>query len=159
MRRGPLVRQAAEKRLAMRLQFSIRWIFAVTAIVGVALAALSAEPRWISGLLIQLIFMGMPGVVAIPLVAGRGYARAFAIGAVVPTLIGVAVAGRFIVAGNVWVRSGMSGHWEVAELAKFHFGQHADLIRFFAIFIWSAILVGGTAAVVIRWLVGTVDEK
>jgi hypothetical protein len=140
----------------MRFQFSIRWIFAVTAIVGVALAALSAKPSWISGLLIQLIFLAMPGFVAVLLVAGRGYARAFAIGAVAPTLIGFAIAGRFLVGGD-WI---FAGTWRVLELAEYLFGQRADLIRFFAIFIWSATLIGGTVAVVIRWLVGTTpDDK
>ena len=137
----------------MRFQFSIRWIIAVTAIVGVALAALSAEPSRISGCLIQLIFLIMPGLVAVMLFSGRGYIRSFAMGAVVPTLIGAAIAGRLIIAGNVWTDA-----WKVSELIWYMFGQRADLFRFFAIYIWSATLLGGTAAVVIRWLVGTTPD-
>src|SRR2546426_742364 len=91
---------ARQGRIAMRFQFSIRWIFAATAIVGLGLAALSAESGWISGGVIQLIFLVMPGLVATLLVAGRGYARFFAMGAVVPTLIGVAILVWFLIVGG-----------------------------------------------------------
>jgi len=133
-----------------RFQFSIRWSCAVTAAVGLALAALSAEPKWISAVMIQLIFLAMPGLVAILLVAARGYVRSFAMGAAAPTLIGFAVAGRFLVAGD-WTL----GALEVGELARFMFRQTADVLRVLAIIIWSSTLLGGTVAVVIRWLVGT----
>jgi len=51
----------------MCFQFSIRWIFAATAIVGLALSALSVERIWISSIVIQLIFLVMPGMVAVML--------------------------------------------------------------------------------------------
>jgi len=137
----------------MRFQFSIRWIFAVTMAVGLALAALSAKPSWISNMLIQLIFLVMPGLVATLLVAGRGYARAFAIGAVAPPLVGFAVTGRFLVAAN-W---GWPTNKSIVEMAAYIFGLREDL-GVVAIYIWSATLLGGTLAVVIRWLVGTTPE-
>ena len=132
-----------------RFQISIRWSCAVTAMVGLALAALSAEPKWISSVAIQLIFLAMPGLVAILLVAGLGYVRTFAMGAAAPTLIGLVVAGRFLVAGD-WTL----GALEVGELARFVFRQTADVLRLLAIIIWSSTLLGGTVAVVIRLLVG-----
>jgi cell division protein FtsX len=75
-------------------------------------------------------------------------------GAVAPTLIGFGVAGRSLVAGD-W---SIAGTWRILELAEYVFGQRVDLIRVLAIFVWSATLLGGIAAVVIRWLVGTTPE-
>jgi hypothetical protein len=140
--------------MAKRFQFSIRWLLAVTAIVGVALAALSAKPNWISGGVIQLIFLMMPGLVAILLVVGRGNVRAFAIGALVPALIGVPIVVWFLIAGGLQV-AGSFPPYTAVGMAEYLFGRPVVVMRVFAIFIWSATLFGGTAAVVIRWLVGT----
>jgi len=141
------------------MQFSIRWIFAVTAIVGLAFAALSAKPSWMSGGVIELIFLVMPGLVAILLVSGRGYARAFAIGAVVPSLIGVPIVLWFLI-GLGWEAVGWPGQATADDLTEHMFHRPAIALRIFAIFVWSATLLGGTAAVVIRWLVGTTpDDK
>jgi hypothetical protein len=140
-----------------RFQFSIRWIFVVTAIVGVALAALSIERTWISSIVIQLIFLVMPGMVAALLFSGRGYARSFAMGAVAPTLIGFAIVVRFLVAQE-WRFGGRSPGWRrLAELA-FEQPWESDFLKILAIFIWSATLVGGTAAIVVRWLVSTTPK-
>jgi hypothetical protein len=139
LRRILLAHQAAEKRLAMRLQFSIRWILAVTAVVGVALAALSAEPRWISSIVIQMIFLLMPGMAVALLVAGRGYARAFAIGAVVPTLIGVPIVVSYSVIRGLELVGYLGSPYELAE---YLFGGPAGVMRVLALFLWSATLLG-----------------
>jgi len=136
----------------MQFQFSIRWIFAVTALVGLALAALSARPSWISGLLIQLIFLAMPGLVATLLVVGRSYVRAFAMGAVAPALIGVPIVVSFSVVRGLNLVGYLRSPYELAE---YLFGGPAGVMRVLALFLWSATLLGGTAAVIIRWLVGT----
>ena len=78
-------------------------------------------------------------------------------GAVAPTLIGFAVVVRFLVAHEWRFGGTLAGR----ELVEFVFQQpwDSDVLKTLATFVWSATLLGGTAAVVIRWLIGTTEEK
>jgi hypothetical protein len=75
--------------MARRFQFSIRWIFVVTAMIAVICTALWAKPTPMSGGLFLLLQVAIPTCAIVGTVQGRGYVRAFCIGAALPSSFGV----------------------------------------------------------------------
>ncbi|HEX5443961.1 MAG TPA: hypothetical protein VFW87_09045 [Pirellulales bacterium] len=113
------------RRMAAKVQFSLRTIFVVTAVAAVVVAEAVAFPGWLADIMgVGITFLLPPAFVAQIVYARRG-GRAFGIGAC-----------------SVWLAVGWMDRV---------FGISVDGNRIGFSIVWSLILVGGGVAVLVRW--------
>lgn len=72
-----------------RPQFSLRILLASIAAISLGLAAVMPEPTWITALLMIASLFVAAAISAIGVCFGRGFVRAFCIGAAIPAAIGI----------------------------------------------------------------------
>ncbi|HWB08566.1 MAG TPA: hypothetical protein VG826_05055 [Pirellulales bacterium] len=132
-----------------RLQFSVEWVLASTIVVAIALAALSAEPAWLSILAIRLTLIAAMGLVAVMAFQGGPWARAFAAGAAFPVAVGAILA----VAPLFYLPEQMPSPERADQVVR-AFGDLAETeLRFRAGFVLGASLLSGLAGLGLSWLV------
>jgi hypothetical protein len=143
-------------RIIARPQFSLRWLFAVTAAAAVMLGEAVAFPGWIA----WAVGIAVTPLLACAFVAGivyaRGYGQAFCIGALVWWL-----AARWIMDVSFGVPTLNS---EIANMHGLHLSGYAladhlprlDMLggeyRIDYCVLWLLMTAGGFVAVVVRWL-------
>ena len=69
-----------------RPTFSLRTMLVVIAAFGVVFAEFFAVPEWLATLLGSFLNLALPAILAVGIVFGRNYCRAFCIGAIVPAI-------------------------------------------------------------------------
>jgi len=125
--------------MAKRFQFSIRWIFTLTAIVGLICAVLLTRPTPVTGGLFLLLLVVIPAVAVVGIIQGQGFFRAFCVGAGIPSSFGMIVWWSYV--------DQYSGSFEPLEYAG-EFGGKAE-----ATFIWATALFTGLACVGFYWFI------
>lgn len=113
--------------MAAKVQFSLRTIFVVTAVVALFAAEAVAFPEMIAGIGGFVVTMLQPSVFVAQIVYGRAAGRAFGIGAL-----------------STWLT--------VISVIKFLSVEMVDGGRIDYCILWSMILAGGGVAVFVRWL-------
>ena len=112
--------------MAAKVQFSLRMIFVVTAMVALVAAEAVAFPGWLADIMgIGITFLLPPAFVALVIYARRG-GRAFGIGAL-----------------SVWLAVGWMDRV---------FGISVDGDRIGFSIVWSLTLAGGGVAALVRWV-------
>lgn len=120
--------------MAAKVQFSLRMIFVVTAVVAVFAAEAVAFSEWMADTLGFAISCLLPPVFVAQIVYARGIGRAFGIGAL---SVWLAVTSWIFIFGLIY-----------AGVAAFEvFGGGVDFCLF-----WLLTLAGGGVAVLVRWM-------
>ncbi|HJT31871.1 MAG TPA: hypothetical protein VJ783_07435 [Pirellulales bacterium] len=113
--------------MAAKVQFSLRTIFVVTAVVAVLAAEAVALPEIIAGIGGFVVTMLQPSAFVAQIVYGRAAARAFGVGAL-----------------STWLT--------VISVIKFLSVEMVDGGRIDYCILWSMMLAGGGVACLVRWL-------
>ncbi|HQU45326.1 MAG TPA: hypothetical protein PK867_21095 [Pirellulales bacterium] len=111
-------------------QFTLRWIFVLTAAVAALCGQAFAFPDWLAEIVWIMVTLSLPSVFVAGIVYARGAGQAFSIGAL------------------VWFASGCIAivTLDLGSIQIFD-GGRVDLCVF-----WLLPCCGGLAAVVVRWL-------
>ncbi|HVA50003.1 MAG TPA: hypothetical protein VNH11_26795 [Pirellulales bacterium] len=133
--------------MTKRFQFSVRWIFAVTAIIGLICATLLTKPTPVTGSLFLLLLVVIPAVVVVGIIQGRGYVRAFCIGAAIPSSFGMIAWWEYV--GAPFASGGPFNHLQDAR---------GFVPTDQATFIWAAALLTGLVCVGFYWLIKSPKE-
>ncbi len=112
--------------MAVKVQFSLRMIFVVTAVVALIAAEAVAFPKWLAEMLGIVVTLLLPSAFLAQIVYARRHGRAFGIGALSAWL----VVFRFIQ---------NEGGFDGVEGVSFSTG-------------WCLMVAGGGVAVMVRWL-------
>jgi len=130
----------------MRLQFSIRWIFAVTMAVAAGAGLWVATPSWQLGV-IELVFVFfIPAFAAVASLDSRGNARAFWIGVMVSSALGSFVPFVSMLSQIAWTID----DWQSARRFLGRFAEYGRA----TVFSWSFASLVGILCVLCRRLLG-----
>lgn len=130
-----------------RMQFSLRAMFVLTAVVAFACAVLFALPNVVAVPLLLATAVALPAVLTTLVVYGSGYLRTFCIGALFPAATVLYTTG-WVLAYNLLFRGDTYVDWAVMAAE-----DAARLCRWYAGTSWVLGLVVGLMCVGARWLV------
>ncbi|MGH7193626.1 MAG: hypothetical protein ACREJM_08855 [Candidatus Saccharimonadales bacterium] len=111
-----------------KMQFSLRTIFVVTAVVAVVFAEAVAFPGWLADLIGLSVTLLLPSAFVAQIVYAFGAGRAFGVGALTAW---IAVAALIHFLGGLQGVNGVGINFSIA---------------------WCLILAGGGVSVLVRWL-------
>src|SRR5258708_3280389 len=119
-------------------QFSIRLMLAFVAAVGISLRAIMGEPGMVSSMLMLFMLTVIPATALVGIIHSGGYLRAFFIGLLVPSSLGLAKVWHILVLAGAYGQQ-----WYIAD---------SSMYRVQATLIWSLALATGVSCAAFRWL-------
>jgi len=130
------------KRPRWRFQFSLRSLLIATTLVAVGCSIFLASP-WQVGLVAALcLVVSTPVVLIVVLIHGRGYARTFCIGALIPAGIVWCMLGSYYAISLLLAFSG-NGPWDE---------NRTPVVVFLGVY-YLLVVANGLLAVGTRWLI------
>jgi len=131
------------------MQFSIRWMLAVTMVVAAGAGLWVATPSWQLGVIELVLIFFVPAFAAVASQNSTGYAKAFWIGVLVSTVLPFGVFFWAIVRGigDIYPRQGWTvDEWQAASRIITEYGRAIVLS-------WSFALLIGILCVVAHWFI------
>ncbi len=132
-------------------QFSIRLLLAFVATIGLSLGTIVGKPGMVSGMLMLFMLTVIPATALVGIIHSGGYLRAFFIGLLVPSSLGLVVVGHLIVS-SLKANTPYEVQFALWPASLLGYRTAATLV-------WSLTIATGFSCVVFRWLLSNEPSK